>query len=185
MALPSPIGTHQQLGDYVRDVEDWPKAGVTFRDLTPLFSDSVGWRGLIDGLCQNVVHLGVDVILGVEARGFVVAAPVAYALGVGFVPVRKPNKLPAARISQSYDLEYGSDALEVHSDAVHPGQRVLIIDDVLATGGTAGATISLVDQLQGQVVGLAFVAEIEPLGGRPRILDTAPDADVSSLVVYR
>jgi adenine phosphoribosyltransferase len=178
-------GTHQHLDQYIRAVPDWPAAGVTFRDLTPLFADANGWRSVIDALCQTIVHLGADVIVGVEARGFVVAAPVSYALGLSFVPVRKPNKLPSGTIQESYQLEYGTDSLEMHADAISAGQRVVIIDDVLATGGTASASINLASRLGAEIVGLAFVAEIQPLGGRKIVQDRLPDVDISSLIVYR
>lgn len=179
-------GTRPELAKYVRNVADFPKLGIEFRDLTPLFADPVGWRSVIDGLAETCRALAPDVIVGIEARGFVVAAPVAYALGLGFVPVRKPGKLPFQFVSESYNLEYGNDALELHVDGVLPDQRVIIIDDVLATGGTAIAAATLVDRVGGIVVGASFVLELGDLGGRQRLLQSpaAQRCVVGSLVTY-
>ena len=157
------------LSELVRDIADYPTAGVTFRDITPLLGDGVGFRRAIDELVARFEGVAVDRVLGMEARGFIVAAPVAIALGAGFVPVRKAGKLPWAVVREDYQLEYGSDKLEMHRDAIHPGERVLVIDDVLATGGTAAATCRLVEELGGVVVGLGFLIEIGGLDGRARL----------------
>lgn len=153
----------------IREVPDFPKPGILFYDITTLLKDKEGLRGTIDALKSKYHGAPVDVVIGVEARGFIFAPALAYALGAGFVPVRKPRKLPAACAQISYDLEYGSDTLEVHRDAVGPGSRVLIVDDLLATGGTARAVTQLVEQLGGTVVGLGFVVELTFLGGREKL----------------
>jgi adenine phosphoribosyltransferase len=152
----------------VRDIPDWPQPGVVFKDITPLLNDAAGFGAVIDGLVEATTVPGrpVDRVLGVEARGFVFAAPVAYRLGAGFVPVRKAGKLPFEIEREEYVLEYGVDLLEIHRDAVRPGEQVLIIDDVLATGGTAAATARLVEKLGGVVAGFGFVIELAFLGGR-------------------
>jgi adenine phosphoribosyltransferase len=157
------------LSDLVRDIADYPSPGVTFRDITPLLGDGPAFGRAIDALVSRFGGVDVDRVLGMEARGFIVAAPVAKELGAGFVPVRKAGKLPWAVVREEYSLEYGSDKLEMHRDAIHPGERVLVIDDVLATGGTAAATCRLVEELGGIVVGLGFLIEIGGLGGRGRL----------------
>jgi adenine phosphoribosyltransferase len=164
----------------IRDIPDFPRPGVTFKDITPLLADTTAFRATIDALCDRFAGVEVDRVLGVEARGFIIAAPVAYRFGAGFVPVRKAGKLPWKIEREEYELEYGSDLLEVHRDAVHPGERVLIVDDVLATGGTAAATARLVEKLGGEVVGFGFVIELLFLGGRAQ-LGTTP---AHSLVTY-
>jgi adenine phosphoribosyltransferase len=166
----------------VRDIPDWPTPGVVFKDITPLLNDAQGFATVIDALVDagSVPGRRIDRVLGVEARGFVFAAPVAYQLGAGFVPVRKAGKLPYAIESEEYVLEYGIDLLEIHQDAVAPGEHVLIVDDVLATGGTAAATARLVEKLGGVVVGLAFVMELTFLDGRRAL----GDHDVHALVAY-
>lgn len=169
------------LTDRVRDIADWPRPGVTFKDITPLLGDPAAFTSMVDGLADHFADAGVDRVLGIEARGFIVAAPVAYRFGAGFTPVRKPGKLPWQIEAEEYVLEYGTDALEIHTDAVHPGERVLIIDDVLATGGTAAATVRLVERLGGEVVGLGFVLELGFLGGRSQL----GGHDIVSLAVYR
>jgi adenine phosphoribosyltransferase len=153
----------------VRDIADYPQAGVTFRDITPLLGDAEGFSRAVNELGTRFDDIGVDRVLGMEARGFIVAAPVAYRIKAGFVPVRKAGKLPWAVVREEYQLEYGSDKLEMHRDAIHPGERILIIDDVLATGGTASATCRLVEELGGVVVGLGFLIEISALRGRDRL----------------
>ena len=170
---------------HVRDVPDYPQPGVMFKDITPLLADATAFSEVIDGLAGAFAPDGgyvdggyVDKVAGIEARGFILAAPVACRLGVGFVPVRKKGKLPAATFAQEYDLEYGSATLEVHQDAFAPGDRVLIVDDVLATGGTARATASLVSQAGGTVVGIAFLMELSFLSGR----DKLPDQEIRSLL---
>jgi adenine phosphoribosyltransferase len=157
------------LKQLIREIPDFPKPGILFYDITTLLKDKTGLRGTIDGLKERYAGLGVDIVLGIEARGFIFAPALAYALGAGFVPVRKPKKLPAECERISYDLEYGTDTLEVHRDAITPGCRVLIVDDLLATGGTARATAKLVEQLGGIVVGAAFVVELTFLRGRGKL----------------
>jgi adenine phosphoribosyltransferase len=153
----------------IREIPDFPKEGILFYDITTLLKDKDGLRGVIDGLKNQYSGLGVDVVLGIEARGFIFAPALAYALGAGFVPVRKPKKLPAECAQVTYDLEYGSDTLEIHKDAVRTGSRVLIVDDLLATGGTAKATTQLVEVLGGTIAGIGFVVELTFLGGRNRL----------------
>jgi adenine phosphoribosyltransferase len=154
---------------HVRDIADYPEPGVTFRDITPLVGHAEAFANSVTELAQRLEHVQADRVLGVEARGFIVAAPVAYRMAAGFVPVRKAGKLPWAVVRERYQLEYGVDTLEMHRDAIHPGERVLIVDDVLATGGTAQATCRLVEELGGVVAGLGFLIEIEALGGRSRL----------------
>src|SRR5436305_15080105 len=153
----------------IREVPDFPIKGILFRDITTLLQDGEAFRAAIDELAARVADLEVDVVVGMESRGFIFAAPLAYKLGVGFVPVRKLGKLPCETVRVEYDLEYGSNTLEMHRDAIRPGQRVLIVDDLLATGGTVGATIKLVEELGGQVVGAAFLIELTDLGGRAQM----------------
>ncbi|TDE59304.1 adenine phosphoribosyltransferase [Nonomuraea mesophila] len=150
----------------IRDVPDYPKQGVLFKDITPLLADPVAMTAVVDELAG--LHQ-VDKIVGIEARGFILAAPVAYRAGAGFVPVRKKGKLPAATLEESYDLEYGSATVEVHRDALAPGERVLVIDDVLATGGTAAATVELVRRTGAEIVGVAVLMELAFLRGRERL----------------
>jgi adenine phosphoribosyltransferase len=159
----------QHLKHLIREVPDFPKAGILFYDITTLLKDREGFRRTIDALKEPYGSLGVDLIVGIEARGFIFAPALAYALGAGFVPVRKPKKLPAEREQVSYALEYGTDSLEVHTDAITKGARVLIVDDLLATGGTAHAATRLVEKLGGTVVGLAFVVELTFLSGREKL----------------
>ena len=169
-----------QLKTLIREVPDFPKPGILFYDITTLLKDKDGLRGAIDGFKDHYAEAGVDVVIGVEARGFIFAPALAYALGVGFVPVRKPKKLPYERINVTYDLEYGTDSLEMHKDAVERGKKVLIVDDLLATGGTARAVTQLVQQLGGHVVGLGFLVELTFLRGR----DKLKGYDVFSLLQY-
>jgi len=168
------------LTGFIRDIADFPRPGVVFKDITPLLADPVAFRDAVDGLAAPFASAGVDKVAGVEARGFLFAAPVAYRFGGGFVPVRKAGKLPWQIEQQEYELEYGTDLLEIHRDAVAPGERVLIVDDVLATGGTAAATARLIERLGATVVGFAFVIELEFLGGRAKI----DGYDTVSLVTY-
>lgn len=174
------MGDAGWLEEHIRDIPDFPKPGVTFKDITPLLGDVEGYRATIDGIVERFEAVGFDKVLGVEARGFIVAAPVAYRFGAGFVPVRKAGKLPWKIEREEYELEYGSDLLEIHQDAVAPGERALIVDDVLATGGTAAATVRLVERLGGVVVGLGFVIELGFLGGRGKL----EGYDVGSLLRY-
>jgi adenine phosphoribosyltransferase len=168
------------LKGLIREVPDFPKPGILFYDITTLLKDPKGLQAVIEGLSEPFKGKGVDTVVGIEARGFIFAPAVACALNAGFVPVRKPNKLPAAAERVEYQLEYGTDILEIHRDAVEIGQRVLIVDDVLATGGTAQAVSKLVKQLGGQVVGLNFVIELDFLSGRKKL----EGHDVHSLVHY-
>lgn len=157
------------LKDHVRDIPDYPKPGVVFKDITPLLSDPNAFATAVDALAAPYASDRIDKVMGIEARGFVFASPVAYRHHAGFVPVRKPGKLPWEIEHQEYALEYGTDRLEVHRDGVHRGERVLIVDDVLATGGTACAAVNLAEQLGGEVVGLAFLIELGFLNGRKKL----------------
>ena len=153
----------------IREVPDFPKPGILFYDITTLLKDPVGLHGAVDSLANHYVGQVIDLVVGIEARGFIFAPMVAYRLNAGFVPVRKPNKLPAETARAEYSLEYGKDSLEVHRDAISKGQRVLIIDDLLATGGTAAAVAQLVESLGGQVAGLGFLIELEFLKGKEKL----------------
>jgi adenine phosphoribosyltransferase len=157
------------LKDRIRSVPDFPKAGILFYDITTLLQDAVGFRAAIDSLALPFLDRGIDVVVGIESRGFIFGAAVADRITAGFVPVRKPGKLPAKTVKAAYALEYGSDALEMHEDAIRPGQRVLIVDDLLATGGTARATTDLVTRMGGQVHALAFLIELAALDGRQKL----------------
>ncbi len=168
------------LKSLVRTVPDFPKPGILFYDITTLLKDKKGFADLIDGLASHSIHDKVDLVLGVEARGFIFGPALAYRLNAGFVPVRKPKKLPAEVLRVSYDLEYGSDSLEIHKDAIAPGQRVLLVDDLLATGGTMGAVVELVKQQGGEIAGLSFAVELDFLKGRERL----GEYDVFSLLHY-
>jgi adenine phosphoribosyltransferase len=170
----------QRLGELVRDIHGFPTPGVVFKDITPLLGDAPAFAGVIDALVEGFSGREVDQVVGVEARGFILAGPVAYRLGAGFVPVRKAGKLPSTVEGETYALEYGTDLLEIHADALHNGARVLIVDDVLATGGTAAATVRLVEKLGAEVVGLAVVIELGFLHGRSLL----PGREVVSLVNY-
>ena len=161
--------TMDDLKTKIRHVPDFPKPGILFYDITTLLQDPVGFRDAIDSLSQPFARKGIDIVVGIESRGFIFGSAVADRLGAGFAPVRKPGKLPSTTVRASYDLEYGSDALEIHDDAVKPGQRVLIVDDLLATGGTAKAASDLVTRLGGQVHALAFLIELGFLNGRDRL----------------
>jgi len=155
--------------DHIRAIENYPEPGVTFRDITPLLGDAAAFGRAVDDLVTRFHDVDVDRVVGIESRGFILAAPVAYRLRAGFVPVRKPGKLPWAVAREEYDLEYGSDKLEIHRDAIHPEEKILVVDDVLATGGTAAATGRLVETLGGDIVGFGFMLEIAGLGGRSRV----------------
>jgi adenine phosphoribosyltransferase len=159
----------ESLKKLIREVSDYPKPGVLFYDITTLLKDPVGFRQAVECVCAPYRESQIDIVVGIESRGFIFGAAVADRLGVGFVPVRKPGKLPWETVSESYELEYGVDTLEMHQDAVEPGQRVLIVDDLLATGGTARATVALIKQSAGNVVALAFLIELEGLNGRDRL----------------
>jgi adenine phosphoribosyltransferase len=169
-----------QLKKLIREVPDFPKKGILFYDITTLLKDKRGFATLIDQLAEHYIGKKIDLILGMEARGFIFGPALAYRLNAGFVPIRKPGKLPAATAKVSYELEYGSNALEIHKDAIQEGQRVLIVDDLLATGGTAAATVDLAKSLGGDIAGLAFVVELDFLKGRDRL----KQHDVFSLLHY-
>jgi adenine phosphoribosyltransferase len=164
----------------VRTVPDFPKPGILFYDITTLLKDKTGFAQLIDGLAAHYIEQKIDLVLGIEARGFIFGPALAYRLNAGFVPVRKPKKLPAEVARVTYDLEYGSDTLEIHKDAIAPGQSVVLVDDLLATGGTMQATVKLVKDLGGVIAGLGFAVELDFLKGRARF----PEYDVFSLLHY-
>lgn len=168
------------LKNKIRVIEGFPKEGISFKDVTTLLQDKEAFTYTIDKFKEYLKDKNIDIIVGPEARGFIFGAPLAYAIGAGFVPVRKKGKLPADTISVSYDLEYGSDALEIHKDAIKPGQRVAIVDDLLATGGTIGSVAKLVELVGGEVVSVDFVIELTDLNGR----DKLKNYDVMSLVSY-
>jgi len=170
----------QGLEQKIRNVQDFPKQGIGFKDITTLLKDGKAFQDCIDELANNINAREIDVIVGTESRGFIFAAALAYKLGIGFVPVRKPGKLPAETIKEEYELEYGTDSLEIHVDAINDGQRVLIIDDLLATGGTVVATVNLVERLHGKVVGVGFLIELTFLNGR----DKLKSYPVFSLIKY-
>jgi len=164
----------------IREIPDYPKPGILFYDLTTLLKDPKGFHSLVDRLCDQYTGTKVDLVAGIEARGFIFAPALAYRLNAGFVPVRKPKKLPGKTSSVTYSLEYGTDQLEIHADAIKPGQSVLICDDLLATGGTAAAAVKLIEQLGGKVAGAAFAVELGFLNGRARL----PGVHVFSLLQY-
>ncbi len=170
----------EQIQALIRDVPDFPEPGIIFRDITPVLADPIAFSTITDLI---VVHFGrgsVDKVVGIEARGFIIASPVAYHFGAGFVPIRKKGKLPAMAVGVDYDLEYGTATLELHVDAIEPGERVLIVDDVLATGGTARAAAQLVEQIGGQVYGIACLIELDALEGRAQL----PGHDLHTLIHY-
>jgi adenine phosphoribosyltransferase len=172
--------TMEDLKEKIRHVPDFPKAGILFYDITTLLQDPAGFHAAIDALATPFTDQGVDIVVAVESRGFIFGAAVADRIGAGFTPVRKPGKLPSRCVRASYELEYGTDALEIHEDAVRPGQRVLIVDDLLATGGTARAATSLVKRLGGDVQGLSFLIELVALNGRSKL----PGENVNSVLKY-
>ncbi len=168
------------LRNLIRVINDFPEPGISFKDITTLLRDAEGFRVAIDQLVDYGKMRQVDLVVGPEARGFVIGAPLAYALGVGFVPIRKPGKLPAETMRKEYSLEYGKDALEMHRDAIQPGERVLIVDDLLATGGTIRSSVDLVEQLGGVVAGICFLIEISSLNGRSKL----SSYDVHTVIQY-
>ena len=170
----------EPLKKLIREVPDFPKKGILFYDITTLLKDKLGFATLVDALSEHYLAKDIDLVLGMEARGFIFGPAVAYRLNAGFVPVRKPGKLPAATQRIEYDLEYGSNVLEVHKDAIVKGQRVIIVDDLLATGGTAAATVQLAKSLGADIVGLGFVVELDFLKGREKL----KECDVFSLLHY-
>lgn len=173
-------GTHDWLKDHIRDIPDFPKEGIVFKDIMPLLADKKAFTYTIDAIAHQFDRDEVDKVLGIEARGFIVAAPLAYRFTAGLIPVRKPGKLPWQVEREEYELEYGTDLLEIHKDAIEPGERILIVDDVLATGGTASATARLTERCGGKVAGIATVMELGFLNGRDRLADY----EVFSLITY-
>ncbi len=168
------------LKDYITIVEDWPSPGVSFKDITPLMDNGAAYRYATDQIVKFATDKQIDIIVGPEARGFIIGCPVAYSLGIGFAPVRKEGKLPRETINSGYNLEYGQATLAIHKDAIQPGQRVLITDDLLATGGTIRATIDLVEELGGIVAGIAFLIDLTYLEGKSKLAGY----DVLTLVEY-
>ena len=168
------------LKQHIRHVPDFPKAGILFYDITTLLRDPQGFARTVDVLADPYTGQGIDAVIGIESRGFILGAAVAQRIGAGFIPIRKPGKLPSKALKESYNLEYGTDALEIHEDAVDRGQRVLIVDDVLATGGTAAAAVQLVRRLGGELHGLAFLIELLVLGGKKKL----PGEKVFSMLQY-
>ncbi len=168
----------------IADVPDFPRPGVAFKDISPLLADHVAFAAAVDAIVQHVGRGTVDKVAGVEARGFLLGAPVAYHAGAGFVPVRKKGKLPRETLGQAYDLEYGAAEVEVHRDAFAPGERVLVVDDVLATGGTAVAAVALVEQAGAVPVGLSVLLELTALGGRARVAAALPHLELHALLTY-
>ena len=179
MAIVGDKNSMPDLKSFIREIPDFPQPGILFRDITPLLANGPAWRECIDHLAER--YRGrVDMVLGIESRGFIVGAPLAYALGCGAGVIRKPGKLPAATLSADYELEYGTDSIEMHQDTFSAGSRVVLVDDLLATGGTAQAALQLIQQLQGDIVEVAFLIELSALGGRQRL---APH-NVFSLMQY-
>ena len=168
------------LTTYIRDIPDFPKPGILFKDITPLLAHPEALREAIQRMAAQVADRPIDIVAAAEARGFLFGTPLALELGVGFVPIRKPGKLPYRRVTQVYDLEYGTDTLEMHSDALHPGARILLVDDVLATGGTMKACCDLVRSIGAEVVACSFLIELSFLGGRARLVPNA----VESVIIY-
>ena len=168
------------LKSLIRDIPDFPKPGIMFRDITTLLRDPQGLSYTIDSLAEKCSELSVDYVVGMESRGFIFGAPLAYKMGIGFIPVRKPGKLPGAVHYAEYELEYGVDRLEMHRDAMTSGSRVLVVDDLIATGGTAAATAKLLEQAGCELVGFAFIIELQALGGRQKL----PDVPIVTLVEY-
>jgi len=164
----------------IREIPDFPIPGILFRDITPLLKDKQGFKAAIDLFVVRFSNVGIDYVVGIESRGYIFGAPLAYAIGAGYIPVRKPGKLPYEKIAESYQLEYGSNTLEMHADALSAGDRVLVVDDLLATGGTAAATGRLIARLGATVVAYAFMVELSALSGR----DALPGAEVVSFVTY-
>ena len=171
----------QDFKKYIRDVPDFPKQGIVFRDITTLLRDKDAFRQVVDAFYDAYRDSGVDLVVGVEARGFLLASVLAYKLGVGVIPVRKPGKLPAETLRMEDDLEYGTDALEIHRDAITEGQKVIVIDDLLATGGTVAATCKMVKQLGAEIIGVAFLIELDFLNGREKL----SDYELLSLIHYQ
>jgi adenine phosphoribosyltransferase len=180
MSTTQAVTNCDSLKQLIREVPDFPKPGILFYDVTTLLKDKLGFAKLIDALTERFLNKDIDLILGIEARGFIFGPALAYRLNAGFIPVRKPKKLPAETVKVTYDLEYGQDTLEMHKDAIKPGQRIVIVDDLLATGGTAQATAKLAKSLGANICGLGFVVELDFLKGR----DKLKEYDVVSLLHY-
>jgi adenine phosphoribosyltransferase len=172
--------SYDGLKEYIREIPDYPKPGILFYDITTLIKEKAGLAKVIDGISEHFINYKVDLVVGMEARGFIFGPAVAYRLNAGFIPIRKPRKLPGETVKHTYKLEYGEDTLEIHKDAIQKAQRVLVVDDLLATGGTAVAATELVKQLGGSVCGIGFVIELDFLSGR----DKLKDFDVFSLLHY-
>lgn len=170
----------QHLKSYIRDIPDFPSPGIMFRDITTLLSNAQAFHSTIENLLKPYRTVHVDKVVVIESRGFIFGTPMAYQLGAGVVPVRKPGKLPADTLTEEYELEYGKNSLQIHTDAIEPGEKIIIVDDLLATGGTVDATIRLVNDLKGEIVGISFLAELSSLQGRNRITDYP----VYSLIQY-
>ena len=171
----------QEVKDMIRDVKDFPKPGIIFKDITTALKDADTLKKMVDFLCETFKAEKIDYIIGLESRGFIFGVPVAYKLNAGFIPVRKPNKLPAKTLKESYSLEYGTDTLEMHEDALSKGDRVLIVDDLLATGGTAAAACNLVAKTGADIVGCAFIIELNELKGRNKL---PKDCQIISMLEY-
>lgn len=169
-----------EVQSYIRAIPDFPLPGILFRDITPLLKDKQAFKAAIDLFVDKYKQAKIDHVVGIEARGYMLGAPLAYAIGAGFVPVRKPGKLPYSKLSESYALEYGTNSLEIHADALGNGDRVLVVDDLLATGGTAAATRRLLERLGASIAGFAFLIELEALKGR----DALPGVDVTTFITY-
>ena len=174
------VANPNDLRSFIRNVPDFPKKDIIFRDITTLLQDKDAFRHAIDTFSKSYQHVHVDKVVGIESRGFIFGSALAYQLGAGFVPVRKPNKLPSQKLRNEYQLEYGTDALEIHVDAINKGERVLIVDDLLATGGTVEATCLLVKKLGGEIIGLTFLIELAFLKGRDRL----KGYDIFSIISY-
>jgi adenine phosphoribosyltransferase len=172
--------SYDGLKEYIREIPDYPKPGILFYDITTLIKEKAGLAKVIDGISEHFINYKVDLVVGMEARGFIFGPAVAYRLNAGFIPIRKPRKLPGETVKHTYKLEYGEDTLEIHKDAIQKAQRVLVVDDLLATGGTAVAATELVKQLGGSVCGIGFVLELDFLSGREKL----KDFDVFSLLHY-
>jgi len=157
------------FNDYIRNIPDFPKEGILFKDITPLLKDKKAFKSAIDAMAEEYKDMEIDYVVGIEARGFIIGTPMAYALDKGFIPVRKPGKLPHDKLTANYDLEYGSNELEIHKDAIDEGDKILLVDDLLATGGTTKASVDLIEELGGDIVGIAFLLELMDLNGREKI----------------
>lgn len=170
--------SQKTVKDYIRTIVDFPHEGIMFRDVTTLFNDARGFRMTIDQLLTPYAGEKIDKVVGLEARGFIIGGAIAHQLSLGFVPIRKKGKLPGATLSQAYKLEYGEAVMEIHDDAIKPGEKVLVVDDLLATGGTAAASIQLIERLGGEIVGCAFIVDLPELGGRQKLEEMGMDVHI-------